>query len=393
MRVGLVSIKAWPLIGGVEKNAQRLAQTLQSHGDQCLMITRFCEQQTDLAGYFRATEPPRSCLIEGVATEVIPLHWWQRLLWAPLFRLIWRPLTFPLAVALHNLVMVPQLVKSLKGAQVAHFLGSGPELLGFAAAEAARRLQIPFIVEPALHPGQWGDGWIDLRLYRQAERLLAHNQAEAVVLRNLGIPPERIQVITHGVDQLAGGNCERFRQRHQLPGDAPLILFLGRKTRQKGVARLLEAFPKVRRKCGEALLVLAGPANVEVDPPRATGVINIDNLSEADKQDALAACTLLCVPSEGESFGLVYYEAWNYYKPVVALDLPCLRESIAAHRAGLLVPAEQPEALAEALISLLRNPHLASTMGQRGHALAIRHSWDQAIRSYQAVYREVVAQP
>jgi glycosyltransferase involved in cell wall biosynthesis len=394
MRIALVSINAWPLIGGVEKNAHRLAQTLQARGDSCRMITRFCQSRTDLAGYFRDTEPIRSGLIDGVATDVIPLRTLERVLWIPLFRLIWRRISFPLAVALHNLVMVPKLERRLRDAQIIHFLGTGPELMGFAAASTARRLRIPLVVEPALHPGQWGDSWIDRRLYQQADRVLAHSQAESKVLQQLGIALKNIEVVTHGVDWQEGGSDERFRRNHDIAANAPLILFLGRKTKQKGVYRILQAFQTVHHTLPDALLVLAGPTaeDLNLDLEKASNVLNLHQLSEADKQDALAACTLLCVPSEGESFGLVYYEAWQYRKPVVALDLPCLRESIAAHSAGLLVPAEQPDALSEALLTLLDSPKLAAQMGQRGYDLANRHSWNQAISSYQDVYRQLVNQ-
>lgn len=390
MKIAFVSINAWPLIGGVERNTHRLAQTLQARGDRCRTITRFCQKRTDLAGYFRETEPYSIALIEGVPTDVIALRWWQRLLWLPLFRLIWRPITFPWAVALHNLVMVRELQRRLPGSQIVHYLGSGPELLGFAAAAAARRLHVPFVVEPALHPGQWGDSWIDLRLYQQADRVLAHSEAEREVLQQLGLAAHRIEVITHGVDRQEGGSSERFRHRHRIASNAPLLLFLGRKTREKGVCRVLQAFRSVRLSLPDARLVLAGPSTEELVVEDLSGVINLAPLGEADKQDALSACTLLCVPSEGESFGLVYYEAWHYQKPVVALDLPSLRESIAAHRAGLLVPLEPPEALSEALLTLLRNPQLAAEMGRRGHVLAGRHDWDHAIRSYQSVYRQLV---
>jgi glycosyltransferase involved in cell wall biosynthesis len=392
MRIALVSINAWPLIGGVEKNAHRLAQTLQAKGDSCRMITRFCQRRTDLAGYFRDTETIQHDLIDGVATDVVPLGWFERLLWLPLFRLIWRPITFPLAVALHNLVMVPKLIRRFQDAQVIHFLGSGPELFGFAAAAAARKLRVPLMVEPALHPGQWGDSWIDRRLYQQADRILAHSQAESKVLQQMGIALMNIEVITHGVDRQVGGSEERFRRHHGIAADAPLVLFLGRKTRQKGVYRLLRAFHEVQRSIPDALLVLAGPTaeELDLDLEKTPCVLNLHQLSEAAKQDALAACTLLCVPSEGESFGLVYYEAWHYRKPVVALDLPCLRESIAAHSAGLLVQVEQPHALSEALLTLLNNPQLAAQMGQRGRDLVECHSWNHAIRSYQNVYRQSV---
>ena len=206
MRIALVAENAWPLVGGLETIGLRLGQHLQASGDNCRIVTRFTRQRHGLADYFRASEPGRCFDNQGVDTCVIPLRWWERILWLPLFRLIWRPRTFPLAHALHNLVMVPKLRRRLIGCDAVHFLGSGPELLGFAAAAAARRLGVPFLVEPALHPGQWGDSWIDVRLYRQADRVLAHTEAEGQVLERLGIPAERVSVVLHGVDPQEGGD-------------------------------------------------------------------------------------------------------------------------------------------------------------------------------------------
>lgn len=391
LNVSLVSVNAWPLIGGLEMVGHRVCQGLQAGGDQTQIICRFTSQRHGLAGYFNRSEGSGSRMIDGVHTVLIPLRWWQRLLWLPLFRLIWRPLTFPMAVALHNALMVPKLLRCLKGSQIVHFLGSGPDLLGFAAARAATRLGIPLVVEPALHPGQWGDSWIDLHLYQRAQLVLAHSQAEKHTLVRMGLPPERITVITHGVDRLSGGDALRFRHHHQISSSTALVLFLGRKTAEKGVTRLLMAFAEVRRQLPEVCLMLAGPAQPDLNINGQQGVLNLDDLTDAEKQDALAACTLLCVPSEGESFGLVYYEAWQYGKPVVALDLPSLRESIKANFAGLLVSPHDPQALVLALISLLTRPSLAATMGRNGSELVEQHYWSRAIHSYRQAYQEVLA--
>jgi glycosyltransferase involved in cell wall biosynthesis len=387
MRIALVSENAWPLVGGLEIIGLRLSQHLHASGDNCRIVTRFTRHRHGLADYFQASEPVRCFDNEGVDTCVVPLRWWERILWIPLFRLIWRPRTFPLAHALHNLVMVPKLRRLLIGCDAVHFLGSGPELLGFAAAAAARLLGVPFLVEPALHPGQWGDSWIDVRLYRQADRVLAHTEAERQVLERLGIPAERVSVVLHGVDPQEGGDGQRFRERHAIPAAAPLILFLGRKTREKGVLRLLGAFRRIRDAVPEVRLVLAGPSAGAIPRSAEVGVLDLSDLSEAQKQDALAACALLCVPSEGESFGLVYHEAWFYGKAVVALDLPALRESVAANGGGLLV-SEDPASLEEALLSLLRDPQRARAMGERGRGVALRHSWASAIESYRLAYRQ-----
>ncbi|MFN4867481.1 MAG: glycosyltransferase family 4 protein [Cyanobium sp.] len=386
MKIALVTINAWPLLGGLETLGLRIAQQLHASGDHCRLVARFTRHRHPLPAYFRASEPGRRFENAGVDTCVLPLRGWERILWLPLYRLIWRPRTFPVAVALHNAVMEPRLRSELRGFQMVHYLGSGPELLGFAAAAAARRLGVPFLVEPALHPGQWGDSWIDQRLYRRADRILAHSESERQVLQRLGIPPQKVSVILHGVDRQQGGQGPRFRERHGIPAGAPLILFLGRKTLEKGIFRLLSAFPAIRAAMPEAWLVLAGPTSSGLPLGEGEHVLDANDLSEQDKQDALAACTLLCVPSEGESFGLVYYEAWQYGKPVVALDLPSLRDSIHAHGAGLLVSPEDPESLVHALLKVLKDSRLARKMGERGRSLAARHTWELAIASYRLAY-------
>ena len=119
-------------------------------------------------------------------------------------------------------------------------------------------------------------------------------------------------------------------------------------------------------------------------PEPRPGVIDLDDLTEQEKQDALAACDVLCVPSEGESFGMVYFEAWSYGKPIVALDLPSLRENVAGSGGGILVGGD-PQELAAALAVLLENQELRYRMGLMGQAKAARHQWAHSRESYKAI--------
>ncbi len=123
-------------------------------------------------------------------------------------------------------------------------------------------------------------------------------------------------------------------------------------------------------------------------PATALGarVLNLDDLSEEEKQDALAACDVLCVPSEGESFGMVYYEAWAYKKPVIALDLPVLRESIGRVEGGLLA-SPQADSISDSLIRVLGDTDLCARMGDNGFRLAKKHRWPHAIESYIKAYQ------
>jgi glycosyltransferase involved in cell wall biosynthesis len=138
----------------------------------------------------------------------------------------------------------------------------------------------------------------------------------------------------------------------------------------------------------QALALDAGRSTLDTAPKAR--VLNLDDLTEGEKQDALAACDLLCVPSEGESFGMVYFEAWAYKKPVVALDLSVLRESVGAINGGLLVQ-DTPSEIANGITKLLENPALGDVMGAKGKELASRHKWDAAVDAYLQNYTRIMA--
>jgi glycosyltransferase involved in cell wall biosynthesis len=131
---------------------------------------------------------------------------------------------------------------------------------------------------------------------------------------------------------------------------------------------------------------LATSHSLHATAPKA---LNLDDLTEGEKQDALAACDMLCVPSEGESFGMVYFEAWAYKKPVVALDLPVLRETIGAAQAGILVKNDPCE-VAAAITKLLSAGELRRVMGANGHQLALQHKWEETTQHYLQGYAEAL---
>jgi len=327
--------------------------------------------------------------------------------WVPILKK--RRVTFPLAVVCYRLAYAAQIEQLCHGSSLLHYFGTGMELNGFAVANAAKKLGARFLVEPAIHAGSCGDSWLDAPLYRLANMLLAHTEFEAGIIHKMGIPKCKIRAIVHGVDFCDSGDGACFRGKNGIAG--PMVLFLGRKTATKGIGRLLEAWPMVAKKFPEATIVIAGPKNADFekqkaesrnlpttgDPLPATApealpqVLNLDELTESEKQDALAACDILCVPSEGESFGMVYFEAWAYKKPVVALNLPVLQETIGLHGGGLLCTPE-PSAIAKSLIDLLRDTNMQKAMGEKGYEAALRHNWPIALESYAKAYQDACIQ-
>jgi glycosyltransferase involved in cell wall biosynthesis len=380
MRISFVITNGPSLTGGLERVCLRLAQHLGEGPAGNRIACRFSRSRQNLAGYFLHHEPRGTVLLGEVPVTTLSPAWARRQLLRPVLRLSCRPSTHGLARQLYEKALLPELIEASRGADLIHYLGSAGEMLGFAACRAAKELGLPFVVEPAVHPGQWGDSWGDRILYERADRVLAHSEHEAEVLVEMGVARDRVFAVTHGVDLGSGGDGNRFRSGHGIAG--PMLLFLGRKTEAKGVTRCIDAFTRIRQRFPSATLVLVGPTEGKSVARLPDGVLDLDDVSEEMKQDALAACDLLCVPSEGESFGMVYFEAWAYHKPVVALDLPTLRETVGETGGGLLVGTD-PADIAAAMGRLLESPELRQELGAAGKRAAVRHEWTMAARDYE----------
>lgn len=265
----------------------------------------------------------------------------------------------------------------------------GREFLAWAALRTARRRKIPFVFTPFHHP-QWS-GWRwrwYLKLYREADALIALTRAEKEILAGLGVARERIHVIGHAP---VLGDVKQVPDYFG-PG-GPVVLFLGQKYAYKGVAQLLAAMPRVWARRPDVRFAFLGPRTPyseklfkTISDPR---VIEKDRVPEADKQSALAQCAVFCLPSRQESFGSVFVEAWRFGKPVVGGNIPAAAELIEPGINGSLV-GETPEELALALLTLLQDPDQARRFGAAGRQrVAEKYTWDAVLGALSRVYRSI----
>ena len=91
-----------------------------------------------------------------------------------------------------------------------------------------------------------------------------------------------------------------------------------------------------------------------------------------------------------ESFGIVLLEAMASGKPVVASDIPGYRAVVADDADGILVPPGDPEALARALVALLRDPARRLALGARGRAKAETFGWPAVTARLEEYYLEIL---
>jgi glycosyltransferase involved in cell wall biosynthesis len=174
------------------------------------------------------------------------------------------------------------------------------------------------------------------------------------------------------------------------PGPAPLrLLFVGRLSPQKNVPRLLEALHLMRQ---PAELVLVGDGPEQDGLAALAARLGLVNARFAGREDrtALAAryrwADVFVLSSDKEGMPLAALEAMSFGLPVVATDVPGLRELCAT--AGLLVPPD-PAALARALDSLATDPEARRRLGRQSLTLAGDLSWERSLARIEGLYLEV----
>jgi glycosyltransferase involved in cell wall biosynthesis len=174
-------------------------------------------------------------------------------------------------------------------------------------------------------------------------------------------------------------------------------LFLGRlEIRQKGIDLLLSAFAMMPAS-ESGTLTLAGDGRGEGRVRELVSQLDlgervkiIGRVEGPDKWRLLASAQVVVMPSRWETFGLVALEAFSVGRPVVAFDIPCLREVVRSDR-GRLAPPGDVAALARVWSELLSDPETCQVLGRAGIRYADTMRWqdvaERQVRAYEEVLR------
>lgn len=383
-----------PAIGGAQLHTHQLVKRLSAcHSVQ--VITLWGENRTDwlLGTTLKAPLEPKSYIFEGVPVELITLTSVER---RQLFPFVVGYYAFkPLAIRHIAGVFAAKIGPFAQNCDLIHNARIGREPLSFASLKVARQQDIPFIFVPYHHPRWVGWNYREyLSLYRQADALIALTQAEKQTLVELGVKPERVFVTGNGPNLAEKADSDRFRQSLNLSAQVPLVLFLGQKYRYKGIEALVAAAKLVWTKYPEAHFLFIGPptpfSKKFFTHQQDSRLIEIGMVDLQQKTDALAACTLLCLPSTQESFGGVFTEAWMLGKPVIGADIPAIREVIDDEVNGYLTPLEA-EAIAAKICFLFDNPAVAYRLGQAGRVKTLeQYSWEKLAQKTEEIYTQVL---
>lgn len=251
--------------------------------------------------------------------------------------------------------------------------------------------------------------WRTRTLYAFLDRVAAAHQQQLIVIsKALGewlveverLPAQKMRVIHYAIDG------DKFRRGRSATSELvniprPIVGTVSRLIHQKGVHVLLTAFAKCLEKYPQAALVIVGdgPSRGQLEErSRQLSIAPQTHLLGYVPHPRLGAIArdfdIFAFPTFGEGFGLVLLEAMSLGKPVVASKVMAIPEIVMDGETGLLVPPEDSDALAQALLRLMDDRSLCQQLGRAGRQRVEREfTLEVMVQKTIGVYQEVLGIP
>ena len=355
-----------PHLGGVERVARALAETLAARREVDVLTTAIGDRPGTTPATASGTARPRVRRVRALEAAHTPI--------AP--------------------GLFPALLWSRRGA-VWH-LHCAQALIAEPVMLAAWLRRTPYLLHFHLDVGASGPLGRLLPFYKKhffgravraaARVIVLTEEQSAFVQRAYRVPQDRIRVVPNGVA------AEYFlppRPVDEQEPDRPLrLLFVGRLEAQKNVARLLDALALAERKLH---LRVVGDGSLRADLERHARERGLDvdfagPLFGADLVRAYAEADAFVLPSDREGMALAALEAMAAGLPVIATDVPGNAELLADR--GLLA-APEPAELAAALDRVAADPRLRGRLAASSAGAALGYSWEVVADMVENIYSEV----
>jgi D-inositol-3-phosphate glycosyltransferase len=317
---------------------------------------------------------------------------------------------------------LPEVVDAFADAALDHLQANGlPDVLhanywlsGVAAHRLKHELDVPFVSTfhtLARVKAEGGDPEPHWRDRAEAEIIncadaicVSCSEEERQFRRLYGDPRGRIEIVAPGVEHafFAPGDQRGARAALDLPGDVPILLFVGRIQPLKGPDVAIRSLATLGRR-DALLLVVGGASGQEGDAEAERAQALVDELGLHDQVRFVApqphhilstyyrAADVVVVPSRSESFGLVALEAAACGVPVVASAVGGLLTLVDDGLTGHLIDGRDPYDYAKAIASIIDDDVRRAAMGAAAAARARRYTWSFAAARLRRVYADLAA--
>lgn len=278
----------------------------------------------------------------------------------------------------------------------------------FFASPVGRMCRVPVILETPHVREHWRAGWkanyaIDRFAGRFVDYYIAVSEANGrYLVEEKRLPARKVKVIQNGC------SLDRFDPERHAPAGMreslnigihdPILLVLGRLEPQKGHRILLQAMPEVCRQAPHTKLICAGDGALRDELASQTAALGLQEAVrfvgfQPNVPDWLALADLVVLPSFYEGLPLVAIESLAAGRSMVATAVDGTPEVVVDGRTGLTVPPGDPARLAEAIVRLLLDDSLRSTMERAGAAwVRERFTQQRQLRETQELYLQAYAE-
>ena len=210
------------------------------------------------------------------------------------------------------------------------------------------------------------------------------------------ISPDRIVTIRNGLDVIHSIIEQRSKAEIGLPDGYQIVGTVANFYPTKGLPFFIRAIPYVRDEFPEACFVIVGDGQQRPELERLTAELDLNSCvlflgQRDDVPQILPLFDVFVLPSVKEGLPYALLEAMAAAKPVVATAVGGVPEVVVDGQTGLLVPPRDPEALAQAIITLLRNPGRARAMGEAGRQRVLEHfTVERMVAETERVYQALL---
>lgn len=315
--------------------------------------------------------------------------------WPARFRFRQLPLTERAQATLWGRLSLPLSPEPLVGRQdvwhgVDYLLPPLYRTPGLVSVHDVSFLARPDCAEPSL--ARYLAGTVPRSVQRAALVITGAEAAKADLCQWLKLAPERVRVVPDGVDPA----FFRSGPSQRPAGDPPYILSVGTIEPRKNGVGLIAAYERLRADHGyDGRLLFVGGAGWQTEAfyqrlkesPARDGISLLGRRPDDEVAVLMRAADLFAFPSVYEGFGLPPLEAMACGAPVVAGDIPVLREVLGD--AAQFAPPTDAEALAGAMARVLSDPALRAQLVAHGRQQAARFTWRASAERQLAVYAEV----
>ena len=229
---------------------------------------------------------------------------------------------------------------------------------------------------------------------RYMNQIIVHGEKlKEQMIKEYNLPDEKVHAIPIGEHRVIP--FKKY-EREDLKEDQNLILFFGRIYKYKGLEYLIKAEPMITNEVPNAKIVIAGTGDnfkkyEEMMANRDNFNVHNYHISYKEGAELFQRCSVVVLPYIDASQSAVVPIAYAFKKPVVVTDVGAIPEIVDDGVTGFIVPPRNPEALADAIVKLLKDDKLRKEMGENAYKkLKTDLSWNNIAEKTIEVYKEAI---